>query len=96
MPSEAWIAGRYRVEAALGQAGTAQVLRVRERGSGRALALKQLREDAGPKLMALFELKYQTLASLRHPRTVEVFEYGHHAGSAYSLVTPNNHAAPRS
>jgi Cdc6-like AAA superfamily ATPase len=70
------IAGRYRIEAAIGKGGVAQVFRVEDVSQGTRLALKRLRSDASKPLQALFETEYQTLASLRHPHTVEVYEYG--------------------
>ncbi|MDB4976570.1 MAG: serine/threonine protein kinase, partial [Myxococcaceae bacterium] len=70
------IAGRYRVEAALGKGGAAQVYRVRDLVSHAELALKRLKPGASQKLTRLFEREYQTLASLNHPGTVEVFDYG--------------------
>lgn len=59
------------------------MLRVTEVATGRSLALKRLHEGARENLKVLFELEYQTLASLHHARTVEVFEYGRDGGSVY-------------
>jgi tetratricopeptide (TPR) repeat protein len=70
------IAERYQVEAALGRGGTAQLYRVRDAANDRTLALKQLRAGDKAKLRELFELEYQTLASLDHPRTPRVYEFG--------------------
>ena len=39
--------------------------------------------SASPKLTAMFELEYQTLASLRHARVVSVFEYGRDPRGAF-------------
>ena len=77
------IAGRYRIEAAIGKGGVAQVFRVADASQGRRLALKRLRSDASSALQALFETEYQTLASLRHPHTVEVYEYGRDQDGAF-------------
>jgi len=71
------IAGRYRPEAELGAGGTAQLWRVTDVTTGQKLALKRVHEGAPERLKVLFELESQTLASLRHPRIVEVCEYGH-------------------
>ncbi|HKU41365.1 MAG TPA: protein kinase, partial [Polyangiales bacterium] len=70
------IAERYRVDAALGQGGAAQLYRVTDVATGRELALKLLHDGAQRRLRELFELEYQTLASLEHPRTPQVFEFG--------------------
>jgi hypothetical protein len=77
------IAGRYRIEAAIGKGGVAQVFRVSDISHGTRLALKRLRADAAKPLQALFETEYQTLASLRHPHTVEVYEYGRDPDGAF-------------
>lgn len=77
------IAGRYQIEAALGRGGAAQVLRVSDVSRSATLALKRLSWNAKPRLAAQFELEYQTLASLRHPRIVEVFEYGRDGEGAF-------------
>src|SRR5262245_6182238 len=49
--------------------------RALDRVTGRVVALKQL-DNALPKLAALFEREYYTLASLRHPCVVEVYDFG--------------------
>lgn len=82
-PPGTLIAGRYRVEASLGSGGVARVYRVRDVSSVRELALKQLGEGASELSTRLFELEYRTLTSLRHPRVVEVYDFGRHAGSSF-------------
>ena len=77
------IAGRYRVEGELGKGGAAQVFRVTDTARDQQLALKRLDPDASKSVTALFELEYQTLASLKHPRIVEVFEYGRDDAAAF-------------
>jgi tetratricopeptide (TPR) repeat protein len=76
------IAGRYHVEAELGKGGMARVFRARESSTGRLLALKRL-QNQSTQIQELFEAEYQTLASLRHPRIVEVFDYGRDAVGAF-------------
>jgi tetratricopeptide (TPR) repeat protein len=51
--------------------------------SERELALKQLSEGAAETTARLFELEYRTLASLNHPRVVEVYDFGRHEGSSF-------------
>lgn len=80
------IAGRYRRLNALGKGGAAQVYRVFDTSSGKELALKQLHASASPQLTALFEREYQILAGLKHPRIVEVFDYGRdESGTFYTM-----------
>ncbi|HKU37815.1 MAG TPA: protein kinase, partial [Polyangiales bacterium] len=77
------VAGRYRIEALLGKGGVGEVLRVRDTSRGTRLALKRLSASATPELRNLFEREYQTLAGLKHPHTVEVYEYGRDEGRAF-------------
>ncbi len=91
MPTEpegtALVAGRYQIVAALGRGGAAQVWKVKDLARGGvSLALKRLAWSAKPRLAAQFELEYQTLASLKHPRIVEVFDYGRdNEGAFYTM-----------
>ncbi len=75
-PGSEIISGRYRVEGALGEGGMASVWRVHDTETGKKLALKYLTTTTNPKLLALFEREYQTLASLRHPSIVQAYDYG--------------------
>jgi tetratricopeptide (TPR) repeat protein len=71
------IGGRYRIEEALGRGGNAAVYRVHDERTGQKLALK--RAYTGGKRAArraLLEREYHTLAQLRHPRIIEVIDYG--------------------
>jgi hypothetical protein len=77
------IGGRYIVEAELGAGGMGVVSRVRDTSTGRTLALKQLRPNASRTEEALFQREYHTLVLLKHPRIVEVRDYGIHAGAPY-------------
>ncbi len=80
------IAGRYEVTRLLGQGGMGAVYAVVDRANGTRRALKRLHADAREKARALFEREYRTLAGLRHPCIVEVFEYGSdEQGSYYTM-----------
>lgn len=70
------IAGRYRVEAQLARGGAGAVYAVADEASGRRVALKQLLPGARERMRVLFEREYHTLRSLRHPRIIEVYDYG--------------------
>lgn len=84
-PLEQTIAGRYRVERRLGEGGMAEVYAVVDTSSGRRLALKRLSSTAAA-AAALFKREYQTLAGLKHPCIVEVYDYGADArGPYYSM-----------
>jgi len=77
------IAGRYRIDAELGMGGSAAVFRVHDLPTGTDLALKQLVADASARVRALFEREYHALSGFRHPRIVEVHDYGACEGSVY-------------
>lgn len=68
-------AGRYRILDTLGRGGMAAVYRAHDVASGRTVALKAL-EQADERLTPHFEREYHTLASLKHPRVIEVYEFG--------------------
>jgi tetratricopeptide (TPR) repeat protein/tRNA A-37 threonylcarbamoyl transferase component Bud32 len=79
MSSAAAIGGRYVVEDALGRGGMAAVYRVRDAKTGQRLALKRAwaRDPVrARKRRALLEREFHTLAQLRHPRIIEVYDFG--------------------
>jgi hypothetical protein len=80
------IAGRYTVEHALGKGGMGTVYAVRDVSTGRNLALKYLQRQAAEEngsAAALFQREYHTLAHLRHPRVIQVHDYGVDSGRPY-------------
>jgi hypothetical protein len=80
------VAGRYGVERKLGEGGMAEVFAVADIATGQRLALKRLRPSATKTMVALFEREYQTLAGLKHPCIVEVYDYGtDNAGPYYTM-----------
>jgi hypothetical protein len=85
----AHVGGRYQVLEMLGRGGTAVVYRVRDRSATHDVALKQLHVFGvkhGPQALDLFEHEFQTLAQLRHPSVIEVYDYGiDQAGPYYTM-----------
>jgi hypothetical protein len=80
------VAGRYRIEALLGQGGMAEVFQVLDTSTGERRALKRLLKGDPRKLQRateLFEREFLTLAQLAHPRVVTVHDYGVEEGVAY-------------
>lgn len=69
------IANRYHVVSTLGEGGMGKVLAVKDTVSDREVALKLLHASGAH---ALQQLKYEfwTMTRLRHPSTVEVYDYG--------------------
>lgn len=74
------VAGRYSLLEQLGAGGMGVVYRARDEVTGRDVAFKQLLSSiAGSRrstIEALFEREYHTLVRLKHPRIIEVYEYG--------------------
>lgn len=76
----ALIGGRYRIDGKLGTGGMAVVYRAWDTVEGREVALKRATrpdsEKAWDDAIAFFEREFFTLAHLRHPRIVSVYDYG--------------------
>lgn len=73
------LANRYRVLGKLGEGGMGTVYRVADRLSGdRELALKTIRMDGGvtPAARLRFKAEFHAMARLKHPNTLEVFDFG--------------------
>jgi tetratricopeptide (TPR) repeat protein len=85
------IGGRYRVLGMLGRGGMGRVLRVEDDSTGRLLALKQATErknddDERERAQLRFRREFHSLARLRHPRIVQVFEFGlDDSGAFYTM-----------
>jgi hypothetical protein len=79
------IGGRYTVEAVLGRGGMGSVYRVRDSTTGRQLALKRMAwlGEEGEAAQLRFRREFHTMASLKHPRIVEVYDYGVEDGTPY-------------
>ncbi len=74
------IDARYRVAGTLGKGGMAVVYEVFDTATGQRRALKRLTPPDAPEkrmdAVAFFEREFFTLAQLRHPRIVSVYDYG--------------------
>jgi tRNA A-37 threonylcarbamoyl transferase component Bud32 len=77
------IAGRYRVVEPLAVGGMGEVLVVLDTSLDRRLALKRLLQGGDARATVMFEREYQTLVGLKHPRIVEVYDYGIDDGRRY-------------
>ncbi|MBW2426709.1 MAG: serine/threonine protein kinase [Deltaproteobacteria bacterium] len=70
--------GRYRIESRIGKGGMGTVYLARHALLRRPTAIKVLNtERAGKEGIARFEREVQTTSALRHPNTVEIFDYGY-------------------
>ncbi len=76
--------GRYRILEPLGQGATAVVYRAQDL-TGRQVAFKVLNPAAAsqPHMRSCFQLEYQTLARLRHPGILRVYESGEANGRLF-------------
>ena len=81
------VGGRYRVAQRLGQGGMGAVYRVVDQSTGRALALKRLvggdKGAASEQAQLRFRREFHAMVRLRHPRIVEVYDYGVDASGPY-------------
>ena len=72
----------YVLQDRLGEGGMGVVYRALDRRTGRAVALKRVRVTR-PGLARSIRREIHTLARLRHPGIVEIFEHGVHEGSPW-------------
>jgi serine/threonine-protein kinase len=80
--------GQYQLRRRLGSGGMGDVYLAEHVLLRRPCALKVIRPDrAGdPRTMLRFEREVQTTATLTHPNTVQIFDYGHAADGTFYYV----------
>jgi hypothetical protein len=70
--------GRYRIESKIGKGGMGTVYLARHALLRRPTAVKVLNtERSGKEGVARFEREVQITSSLRHPNTIEIYDYGY-------------------
>jgi Protein kinase domain/AAA ATPase domain len=69
------VSGRYQLHGELGRGGMGSAHRALDTATGRVVALKFL-DDPRPQFSALFAREYRTLATLKHPCVIEVYDFG--------------------
>ncbi len=71
--------GQYQLKSKLGSGGMGDVFLAEHILMKRPCALKLIRSEAtaDPRALARFEREVQATASLTHPHTIEIYDYGH-------------------
>ena len=72
------IAGRYKIQAVIGQGGFGAVYRAQHSATGDLVAIKVLRTDVqgAQDVVARFRQEAKQTSKLKHPNTVRVFDFG--------------------
>ena len=75
------IAGRYRIQALLGEGGMGAVFRAEQISLKRTVAVKLLRPEilGNQMLLRRFNLEAEAVAKLSHPGTVNIYDFGQDA-----------------
>jgi len=82
------IAGRYRVLAKLGEGGMGTVFQAEQISLKRTVAIKLLRPDVSASAMLLrrFNAEAEAVAKLRHPNTVNIYDFGQDTDGALFIA----------
>jgi len=81
---EGLIAGRFRLTRKLARGGSAEVFAAVDQSTDRRVALKRMLAGEGKRgAVARFMREYYALSELRHPRIIEVYDYGVEHGDPY-------------
>jgi hypothetical protein len=72
------VAGRYELQRRLARGGMGEVWSALDRSTGRSVALKRLRATvlSQRSIVSDFMREYHALSMLRHPRIIDVYDYG--------------------
>ncbi|HEX4142178.1 MAG TPA: serine/threonine-protein kinase [Pirellulales bacterium] len=86
--AEARYFGQYRLKRQIGSGGMGDVYLAEHQLLKRACAVKLIRASSGldPRALARFEREVRITATLSHPNTVEIFDYGRTEDGTYYYV----------
>ncbi|MET0284598.1 MAG: hypothetical protein ABW352_09020, partial [Polyangiales bacterium] len=82
-------ASRYELGEPVARGGMGVIRRGFDRWASREIAHKRLRvdkEEQRPRISALFQREYDTLARLKHPTIVDVYDFGFDEQGAYYVM----------
>lgn len=80
------LAGRYRLEAPLGEGGMAEVWRATDERVGRQVAVKMLHAYVHPAERQRFFQEARALSKLSHPGVVQVYDLGQEEGRTFFVM----------
>ncbi len=82
------LSGRYKIEELLGQGGMSAVYKAYDPNLKRVVAIKLVHShlSSDPEFVKRFEEEASTVASLRHPNIVQVFDYNTDNGINYMVM----------
>jgi serine/threonine-protein kinase len=85
LPDNRQLDATYEIVEKIGSGGTSVVYKARQPALNRFVALKMVRavDVDNQELLARFRTEARLVASLHHPRIVQVFDYGEHDGLPY-------------
>ena len=82
------LSGRYRIEAMLGQGGMSAVYKATDPNLKRVVAVKLIHPHLSidPSFVVRFESEASSVASLRHPNIVQVYDFNNDGGVYYMVL----------
>lgn len=82
------LGGRYRIEQVLGQGGMSAVYKAMDPNLRRVVAVKIIHShlSGNPEFVRRFEEEAASVARLRHPNIVQVYDFNHEGGTYYMVM----------
>ena len=78
--------GKYQIVGELGNGGFATVYKAMDPSVGREVAIKVLKTQNDPAMAKRFQSEARTVANLRHPNIVTIFEFGEENGMQFLVM----------